>query len=54
MHLRHRNVLGFIASDIRGSGSYNTMLLLTEHHHLGSLHEYLTHSALPDQAVATR
>ncbi|XP_035210452.1 bone morphogenetic protein receptor type-1B-like [Stegodyphus dumicola] len=39
--LRHENILGFIAADIRGTGSWTQMLLITDYHELGSLHDYL-------------
>lgn len=39
--LRHENILGFIASDIRGTGSWTQMILITDYHENGSLHDYL-------------
>ncbi|XP_069988849.1 bone morphogenetic protein receptor type-1B [Penaeus vannamei] len=39
--LRHENILGFIAADIKGTGSWTQMLLITDYHPLGSLHDYL-------------
>lgn len=39
--LRHENLLGFIASDIRGTGGCTQMLLITEYHPRGSLYDYL-------------
>ncbi|XP_013778644.1 bone morphogenetic protein receptor type-1B-like isoform X1 [Limulus polyphemus] len=39
--LRHENILGFIAADIRGTGSWTQLLLITDYHDLGSLHDYL-------------
>ncbi|GBP73307.1 hypothetical protein EVAR_52833_1 [Eumeta japonica] len=39
--MRHENILGFIAADIKGTGSWTQMLLITEYHEHGSLHEYL-------------
>ncbi|GFT67028.1 hypothetical protein NPIL_405422 [Nephila pilipes] len=39
--LRHENILGFVAADIRGTGSYTQMLLITDYLELGSLHDYL-------------
>lgn len=41
--LRHENVLGFIASDIRGTGSNTQMLLITAFHQNGSLYNFLQH-----------
>lgn len=32
---------GFIAADIKGTGSWTQMLLITDYHPLGSLHDYL-------------
>ena len=40
--LRHENILGFIASDIRGTGGQTDMLLITEYHPNGSLFDFLT------------
>ncbi|KAL1429500.1 hypothetical protein MTO96_016131 [Rhipicephalus appendiculatus] len=52
MLLRHDNILGFIASDIRGTGSWTQMLLITNYHERGSLHDYLSTRALdPEDAV---
>ncbi|XP_070396823.1 bone morphogenetic protein receptor type-1B [Dermacentor albipictus] len=52
MLLRHDNILGFIASDIRGTGSWTQMLLITNYHERGSLHDYLSSHALdPEDAV---
>ena len=43
--LRHENILGFIASDIKGNGCSVSMLLITEYHANGSLYDYLvTHT----------
>ena len=39
--MRHENILGFIAADIQGTGSWTQMLLITNFHELGSLHDYL-------------
>ncbi|GAB6028167.1 hypothetical protein CHUAL_002373 [Chamberlinius hualienensis] len=39
--MRHDNILGFIAADIKGTGSWTQMLLITEYHEFGSLHDYL-------------
>ncbi|KAG8182734.1 hypothetical protein JTE90_026185 [Oedothorax gibbosus] len=49
--LRHENILGFVASDIRGNGSYTQMLLITDYHQLGSLHDYLKVSMLDSLAM---
>lgn len=52
MLLRHDNILGFVASDIRGTGSWTQMLLITNYHERGSLHDYLsTHALDPEDAV---
>lgn len=32
---------GFIAADIKGTGSWTQMLLITDYHELGSLHDFL-------------
>ena len=39
--MRHEHVLGFIAADIRGTGGWTQMLLLTDYHEYGSLHDFL-------------
>lgn len=44
--MRHDNILGFVAADIKGSGSYTQMLLITDYHELGSLHDYLKRRVL--------
>uniref|UniRef100_A0A147BES5 Serine/threonine-protein kinase receptor n=1 Tax=Ixodes ricinus TaxID=34613 RepID=A0A147BES5_IXORI len=50
--LRHDNILGFVASDIRGTGSWTQMLLITNYHERGSLHDYLSSHALDaDEAL---
>lgn len=44
--MRHDNILGFIAADIKGNGSWTQMLLITDYHELGSLHDYLQRRVL--------
>ncbi|XP_045601597.1 bone morphogenetic protein receptor type-1B isoform X2 [Procambarus clarkii] len=44
--LRHENILGYIAADIKGTGSLTQMLLITDYHQLGSLHDYLQNTTL--------
>lgn len=44
--MRHENILGFIAADIKGTGSWTQMLLITDYHELGSLHDYLQRRVL--------
>ncbi|KAG7159462.1 Bone morphogenetic protein receptor type-1B-like [Homarus americanus] len=44
--LRHENILGFIAADIKGTGSLTQMLLITDYHHNGSLHDHLQNNTL--------
>ncbi|PVD39256.1 hypothetical protein C0Q70_01884 [Pomacea canaliculata] len=39
--LRHENILGFIAADIKGTGSWTQLFLITDYHENGSLHDYL-------------
>ncbi|XP_047521720.1 bone morphogenetic protein receptor type-1B isoform X2 [Pieris napi] len=39
--MRHENILGFIAADIKGTGSWTQMLLITDYHENGSLHDHL-------------
>ncbi|XP_064118913.1 bone morphogenetic protein receptor type-1B-like [Macrobrachium nipponense] len=44
--LRHSNILGYIAADIKGTGSWTQMLLIMDYHPLGSLHDYLQTTTL--------
>ena len=44
--LRHDNILGFIAADIKGTGGWTQMLLITDYHERGSLHDFLTSTVL--------
>merc|ERR1712106_41845 len=37
--MRHDNILGFIAADIKGTGGWTQMLLITDYHECGSLHD---------------
>jgi len=39
-------LLGFIAADIKGTGSWTQMLLITNYHDNGSLHDYLRENVL--------
>lgn len=49
--MRHDNVLGFIAADIKGTGSWTQMLLITEYHERGSLHDYLQTAVLDARSL---
>ena len=42
---------GFIAADIKGSGSWTQMLLLTDYHELGSLHDFLKQNTVDEEAL---
>lgn len=44
---------GFIAADIKGTGSWTQMLLITDYHELGSLHDFLQQYS-PDAVAAGR
>ncbi|GFN78405.1 receptor protein serine/threonine kinase [Plakobranchus ocellatus] len=44
--LRHENILGFIAADIKGTGSWTQLYLITDYHDNGSLYDYLHLHAL--------
>lgn len=44
--MRHDNILTFIAADIKGTGTWTQMLLITEYHEKGSLHDYLQTTVL--------
>lgn len=49
--MRHDNILGFIAADIKGTGSWTQMLLITEYHERGSLHDHLQRTVLDARAL---
>ncbi|XP_023316004.1 bone morphogenetic protein receptor type-1A-like [Trichogramma pretiosum] len=49
--MRHDNVLGFVAADIKGTGCYTQMLLVTDYHERGSLHDYLRSRVLDRAAL---
>ena len=48
--MRHDNILGFTAADIKGTGGWTQMLLITDYHERGSLHDYLTNNVLDHEA----
>ncbi|KAK6629834.1 hypothetical protein RUM43_003654 [Polyplax serrata] len=49
--MRNENILGFIAADIKGTGSWTQMLLITDYHENGSLHDYLSSRVLDTSAL---
>ena len=49
--MRHDNILGFIAADIKGTGSWTQMLLITDYHERGSLHDYLQTTVLDNPSL---
>ncbi|KAG5267295.1 hypothetical protein AALO_G00220160 [Alosa alosa] len=49
--MRHENILGFIAADIKGTGSFTQLFLITDHHENGSLYDYLRAATLDPQAL---
>ncbi|XP_038060789.1 bone morphogenetic protein receptor type-1B-like [Patiria miniata] len=49
--MRHDNILGFIAADIRGSGSWTQLFLITEYHEHGALFNYLRYNILDTKAM---
>ncbi|KAJ8933751.1 hypothetical protein NQ318_000479, partial [Aromia moschata] len=49
--MRHENVLGFIAADIKGTGSWTQMLLITDYHENGSLYDYLQDHCLDPSSL---
>lgn len=51
--MRHDNILGFIAADIKGTGSWTQMLLITDYHERGSLHDYLQTTVLDHASLFT-
>jgi len=48
--MRHDNILGFIAADIKGTGGWTQMLLITDYHELGSLYDFLQNNVLDHEA----
>ncbi|XP_018526829.1 bone morphogenetic protein receptor, type IBb [Lates calcarifer] len=44
--MRHDNILGFIAADIKGTGSWTQLYLITDYHENGSLYDYLKSNTL--------
>ncbi|XP_063903991.1 bone morphogenetic protein receptor type-1B isoform X2 [Zophobas morio] len=51
--MRHENILGFIAADIKGTGSWTQMLLITDYHENGSLYDYLQDHVLDSTTLLT-
>ncbi|XP_017290998.1 bone morphogenetic protein receptor type-1A isoform X2 [Kryptolebias marmoratus] len=49
--MRHENILGFIAADIKGSGTSTQLFLITDYHENGSLYDYLKLTTLDAQAL---
>lgn len=49
--MRHENILGFIAADIKGTGSWTQMLLITDYHELGSLYDHLQKNVFTPQML---
>ncbi|CAK9297197.1 unnamed protein product [Gordionus sp. m RMFG-2023] len=51
--MRHQNILGYIAADIKGTGSWTQLFLITDFHEAGSLYDHLKQAIL-DPASALR
>uniref|UniRef100_A0A8D2ZUM4 Serine/threonine-protein kinase receptor n=1 Tax=Scophthalmus maximus TaxID=52904 RepID=A0A8D2ZUM4_SCOMX len=49
--MRHENILGFIAADIKGTGAFTQLFLITDFHESGSLCDYLKLSTLDTQTL---
>ncbi|XP_064153387.1 bone morphogenetic protein receptor type-1B-like [Anguilla rostrata] len=49
--MRHENILGFIAADIKGTGSWTQLYLITDYHESGSLYDYLKSTTLDTKAM---
>ncbi|KAK2150729.1 hypothetical protein LSH36_393g02035 [Paralvinella palmiformis] len=49
--LRHENILGFIAADIKGTGGWTQLFLITDYHENGSLYDYLKAHVLDAEAM---
>jgi len=50
--MRHTNILGFIAADIKGSGGWTQMLLVTDYYEKGSLYDYLQITVLDTESMS--
>nr|XP_003223320.1 PREDICTED: bone morphogenetic protein receptor type-1A [Anolis carolinensis] len=49
--MRHENILGFIAADIKGTGSWTHLYLITDYHENGSLYDYLKCTTLDTRSL---
>uniref|UniRef100_A0A7N8XLX5 Serine/threonine-protein kinase receptor n=1 Tax=Mastacembelus armatus TaxID=205130 RepID=A0A7N8XLX5_9TELE len=49
--MRHENILGFIAADIKGTGSWTQLYLITDYHENGSLYDYLKSTTLDNKSM---
>uniref|UniRef100_A0A8C9L9A1 receptor protein serine/threonine kinase n=1 Tax=Pavo cristatus TaxID=9049 RepID=A0A8C9L9A1_PAVCR len=49
--MRHENILGFIAADIKGTGSWTQLYLITDYHENGSLYDYLKSTTLDTKGM---
>ncbi|KAF7217099.1 bone morphogenetic protein receptor, type IBb isoform X2 [Nothobranchius furzeri] len=49
--MRHDNILGFIAADIKGTGSWTQLYLITDYHENGSLYDHLKSNTLDIKAL---
>ncbi|XP_012696194.2 bone morphogenetic protein receptor, type IBb [Clupea harengus] len=49
--MRHDNILGFIAADIKGTGSWTQLYLITDYHENGSLYDYLKSTTLDTKSL---
>ncbi|XP_032441195.1 bone morphogenetic protein receptor type-1A-like isoform X1 [Xiphophorus hellerii] len=49
--MRHENILGFIAADIKGSGAFTQLFLITDYHENGSLYDFLKVNTLDAAAL---
>ncbi|XP_062858936.1 bone morphogenetic protein receptor, type IAb [Trichomycterus rosablanca] len=49
--MRHENILGFIAADIKGTGTFTQLFLITDYHENGSLYDYLKFTTLDTQTL---
>ncbi|TRY59376.1 hypothetical protein DNTS_030071 [Danionella cerebrum] len=49
--MRHENILGFIAADIKGTGSWTQLYLITDFHESGSLYDHLKSITLDPRSL---
>ncbi|XP_071829493.1 bone morphogenetic protein receptor type-1B-like [Apostichopus japonicus] len=49
--MRHESIMRFVAADIRGTGTYTQLYLITEYHEYGSLYNFLGKNVLRNSVM---